>query len=415
MIKKAYFILLSLLVFPIMVFAEDYVTITYDANDGSGRTKVVQLEKGDSYTLAGNDLFEQFDKDPNNPMNDKVINRWGKEPTSTSGFSVYSTIEPTYYGSHNSSYDFFNDASEITLYAIWEGREDISDLLTLDNMSGEAVQYSNGEYIISDFKDFRYDVGFEETVNTVSENGYTIYVANGIEQLSYYRLPKHFTDALPFYIKEELEEHFPLPIIITAGSQRYNYVGSYYIKDDILYIDLIDHGDIESKKLYAASNVRISFLFQLTWNKKFINNRWIYSVTITFNSDSHDPIEVYQKGKIFIKYIDEDTNEELIPEESYSDVLGVVHNVDLKEIDGYKLIDKPEKLIYEFDEEDQTIYFKYVKNDEKEEQEEQTSIQTENPNTAIGISIRNVLIILGITILFVLIAKLVKKKWFYKI
>ena len=45
---------------PFVVKAQERLTITYDANDGTGRTRVITYSKGNSYTIAGNDIFNSF-------------------------------------------------------------------------------------------------------------------------------------------------------------------------------------------------------------------------------------------------------------------------------------------------------------------------------------------------------------------
>ena len=42
-------ILVVWMIIPFVVNAEDKLTITYDANDGSGRTKTIEVEKSEEY------------------------------------------------------------------------------------------------------------------------------------------------------------------------------------------------------------------------------------------------------------------------------------------------------------------------------------------------------------------------------
>ena len=370
-------IVLSFILFfsSILFVSADTLTITYDANDGSGRTKVVEVEKGDSYVLAGNDIFDHFNDDKDDPMDDEVITRWTMNPDNSDLVgSVFYTIERYHNtGEINSRWEFFNNEDEVTLYAEWDKREDLSDRLTVTSITGEGVvQDENGEYSILDYKDFTYKVSFAEVYG------------NQIGQLSYFRLPKYFTDALPFYIKEVAEEPLPLEITITSGALVFYYYGSYYIKNDILYIDLIKNDSEESTRLYACNNLRMNFKYDLKWKKKYVNDRWIYSVTVSFMDDSpRDPIEVDQKGKITVQYIDIDTGESLLSDETSAEVIGVQYIPKLMDIDNYELVETPENKDYYYDVETQVLYFKY----KKKTDEKNTSLTNDkkdiqkNPNT----------------------------------
>ena len=95
--KKLVFLLILIMGIPLTINAKDTLTITYDANDGSGRTKTVDLPRGDSYTMLGNDVFSSLNDDAKNPHDDKVIKSWNTSPdgsgTTLSIFKEY--VKPT--------------------------------------------------------------------------------------------------------------------------------------------------------------------------------------------------------------------------------------------------------------------------------------------------------------------------------
>ncbi len=363
-------IILFMMFIPFTVNAEETLTITYDANDGSGRTKVVELEKGDVYTILGTDVFEKINDDKDNPMDDEIVSRWTvNQDNSDFGYFAFSSWSRTASnGNIVSTWEFLNSQTELTLYAQWDKRVDISDLIISNSLTGEGVvQDENGDYSILDKKDFQISFSFKE--NESKE----------INNFSYYRLPKYFTDALPFYIKEELEDPSPLPIKIKVGNTTYTYTGVYYIKDDILYIDLIYKDDDASKSLYKADNLKINFMYGLTWVQKTVNNRVLYSATVTFNwNNSRDPIEIYQKGKIITEFIDIDSNVELLDKETNIGILGDLHTFEPVEIEGYELISYPENV--EFEEEEQHMKYYYKKVNKTKDNKNIVNILT-NPNT----------------------------------
>ena len=362
-------IILFMMFIPFTVNAKETLTITYDANDGSGRTKVVELEKGDVYTVLGTDVFEKINDDKDNPMDDEIVTRWTlNQDNSDFGYCAFcSWSRTTSNGGTNSTWEFLNSQTELTLYAQWDKRVDISDLIISNSLTGEGVvQDENGNYSILDKKDFQISFSFKENSS------------KQINNFSYYRLPKYFTDALPFYIKEKLEDPTPLPIKCQDGYTTYTYTGVYYIKDDILYIDLIDKGDAASKCLYSAGNLKFNIMYDLKWVQKTVNNRVLYSATVTFNLDSRDSIEIYQKGKIITEFIDIDSNVELLDNETNIGILGDLHTFEPVEIEGYELISYPENV--EFEEEEQHMKYYYKKVNKTKDNKNIVNILT-NPNT----------------------------------
>ena len=198
MYKKIYFLFLLFLIFPVIVFAEDYVTVIYNANDGSGRTKTVQLPKGDSYILEGNSIFDQIDDDPNDSMDDKLISNWR---TKSDGSGLYVSINYSYKNKPNDPsavYTLFNESDTVNLYAQWVGREDASNCIENLFASGEAVSVENGNVTIERGKDVTFNMVFKESPY------------DQFSYLNYIELPDYIVDYIeedPDYKAYLLKEH----------------------------------------------------------------------------------------------------------------------------------------------------------------------------------------------------------------
>ena len=89
------------------------------------------------------------------------------------------------------------------------------------------------------------------------------------------------------------------------------------------------------------------------------------TVTYIFNNvvDDHTisaefaPIE----SKITVKYIDEDTGEEITTKVEKTDAIGETYQPEEKTVDGYRISQRPEQAEYTFNEAEQTVIFKYKK------------------------------------------------------
>ena len=144
--------------------------------------------------------------------------------------------------------------------------------------------------------------------------------------------------------------------------------------------------------------------------------------TITLNGRSSQKSTTYRTsinipGTIKVKYIDVDTKKELIEEVSSTDVINRTFIPSSKEIDGYYLVETPELESYTYNEEEQTIYYKYRRVDTKEEvveEEPQTKLE-ENPETGIFDFIKYSIIVVSIIILVYINTKLIKKRMFRRI
>ena len=356
----------------VVVVNADTLTITYDANDGSGRTKVVELEKGDSYEIAGNDIFEQINNDPDDPMDDRVIDRWRTNPDNTGiSFAIYQDITRIDYSNNISrDWEFLNSQTEVTLYAQWTERSSIELFKTDFDVFGDAVSGSSSDsnnLTIEPYKDFSIYMRFEEG----KKGQFT--------PLSYYVLPDFLFSSLPNYVISELEKPKPVVIVINGfDDMKYYYTGYYYIKNGIFFLDLLHDGSVESKSLYAVNDVWVRFEYNFTVEEIENNNHIIQAVTINYYY-SQQTATVYPEGEITTKYIDIDTNEEISNQEYDKQTIGNIYSPIEKEIDEYELVETPEDKIYYFEEEPQILYFKYRKKKVEEAPKEEPTIESEKP------------------------------------
>lgn len=344
--KKTFLILL--LFFPICVYASGPITITYDANDGSGRTKVVTYEDSSNVKMLGNDVFNQLDDDPDTYEDDKIIDRWHKkEDCSDWGYSVFSTYDDIIGDDENMEF--------LTLYAGWEGRKDITEFWDDTIAFGDAVSgYNDKNYSIEKEKDFEIEFDFHE-----NDTG------DQFAQLNKYKLPDYFVNSFTKDVEKALSNKFTITITCVTSRGTFEYKGKFYIKDGYMYIDFIEEDTEESNAFWACANVWIRVKYKFKWTKEYKNNRWMYVVSIK------DTVTVYPQGKITVKYVDIDTNEEISDEVLTEDVLGEKYTPVSKNIDDYKLIESPTEVSYEYDEEEQVLYYKYrksslIKNDKVE-------------------------------------------------
>ena len=75
--KKIILLVIAYILFvPFMANAEEKYTITYDANDGTGRTKVVEVDNINKVKMPGVSIFKNLNDDPEDPLDDKIIYSW---------------------------------------------------------------------------------------------------------------------------------------------------------------------------------------------------------------------------------------------------------------------------------------------------------------------------------------------------
>ncbi len=351
--KHLFLILLFIMFMPFVVKAQERLTITYDANDGTGRTRVITYSKGNSYTIAGNDIFNSFN--PNNdPMNDNKIFAWCIEKNCTRLFGDFFIYQK--YEKGDSAYEILNEKTELTLYAKWDKRKDISSSIRSIDISGpELNKDENGKYIIEDKKDFEIKFYFKEKNN----------VRDTIEQLSYIKLPEDFANVLYDVSKSRLASPFSLPMSVYSGGTAY---GQYYIKNDYLFIDFIVNNSVPSIDLHSG-NLNFSITYSVSYNKRMVNNRELYYQTVSVycndNLANQHTFESYPTGNIIIKYMDNDSNTEIVADRVFNDIIGEKFEFSVPNFEGYKFINNTPIVEYEFKEESQVIILKYIKSDKR--------------------------------------------------
>lgn len=289
-------------------------------------------------------------------MDDKIIDMLCKNKDCSSGIVL---LNNTYkYNANplnsweNDNYNYFNDSSELTLYAHWINRKNIIDALQEIVVSGEGViKNENGDYEIEKNKDFEIKLKFKENKNFQ------------LSQLSFYELPNYFTSIFTDEVKVELEKETNLPIRISGPQGITTFNGKFYVKNDILCIDFLEDGTFESNSFFMATNVSFRITYRVTYNEERINSHTFYSVSLLFelNGVEDRKVTVYPKGKIITKYIDQSTGKSIIPDSIKTEILGKIYNSNEISIDGYKLVEKSVNSELEFDEEQQVIYYKYKK------------------------------------------------------
>jgi hypothetical protein len=123
--------------------------------------------------------------------------------------------------------------------------------------------------------------------------------------------------------------------------------------------------------------------------------------TITRSTNYSTAITI--PGTIKVKYVDIESGEEIEEEVKSVNIINNKYYPASKYIDGYYLVETPELTSYTFDEEEQTIYYKYKKIVTREEKVEPSQNKIdENPQTGIfdyiSYTIMTVITIIGITI-----------------
>ncbi len=377
--KSLYFILLFLLIFPLKVFAEDTITVIYNANDGSGRTKTFEMPKGDEYTFEDGHIFEHIDPNPNDSMDDLNIAYWTTEADGGSIFIGTYRNNP-YDPYHYEKYNYINNSTSLTLYAQWEGRKNIASGITSITPTGDAiVTNDDGSYTIKHDASFELVLKLQET-SSIQFN-----------RLSYLELPDYFIDYLEEEpdIKAYYEKARPFIISITYKNEVYRATCYSYIEGNKLFINMLEGGTKPNQMIENTTNLSLTFRYWVKAETRKVNNRWLLVKTVMYNNHEEAAEEIFPKGKIVVHYIDVDTKEEL-DSISTTNVLGVSYTPDGKIFNGYKLIESPNNN-YEYEDYEQVIYYKYKKLSNIPQAENTQTLSNgtktikENPNTSVGI------------------------------
>ncbi|MBR4693669.1 MAG: MucBP domain-containing protein [Bacilli bacterium] len=366
---KKFCFALILLVFPIMVFAEEYITITYDANDGSGRTKTFQIQKGDSYTIEPCSIFEYIDPNPNDFMDDMVITEWNTKADNSGthlrvGYTYSETDRSPYYVS---IYNIINDWDNITLYGSWEGRADIASGIKQVRLTGlGAVPTDDGSYTLSHEASFDMEINIEET--SMFQFSY----------LNYFEIPDYFDEYLDGEpeIKAFLEEKCPFVIKINYNGGVIDETGYFYLNDNKFFID----NPPENLYSNSSTNMTINYNFGVTVTYENINNRRLLVKTVVINNKADKTLVIYPKGNIFVKYVDADTGE-VFDSVTTRDVIGLPYTPIINEYDGYELVTEVTDNNYEYEEHDQEIVFKFRKVANGKEEPKEDDSNEHNPET----------------------------------
>ncbi len=137
--------------------------------------------------------------------------------------------------------------------------------------------------------------------------------------------------------------------------------------------------------------------------EEYYNNRLLKVKQYEFNtSDStNNSIKVYPKGEIVEKYINEDGEEQLVDDITTKEILGTQYRKSNLKIDGYELVEISNDGNYLYEEETQTVYYRYRKIN--------NSI-LKNPKTLLKYSIFIELLVIIVTAYIIFALKLKKNK-----
>lgn len=387
--KKFILLVIAYILFvPFMANAEEKYTITYDANDGTGRTQVVELTN-DKIIMPDITFFEVEDLGDTDYLDKPVINSWNLN--NNAKLSDYS--DTRFYSNYTYTIDdLFDNSKNITLYAEWQKRISISpdDIYINEVYSGGKLY--NGRVISCDIepkKDF--NIKFS---NFHRRSG---------QQFLYYKLPECFTDSLTNNLNNELS--VPLSL-----KEKINYLGTimtyeggfFYIKNNILFINFVDDGTTEYDKMNGITSVPFSIQYSFKFKQVTYNNRLLAVATVSSelnNQPTWQSNDIYPTGKIKTHYIDIDTNEEIKDSIEEEEIIGTKYSKKFVEIKDYTFVENTNDDI-EFEEEQQTVYYKYRK------AKSNKPMILENPKTGN----KSLIIIITTTIVLSTITLIYKKK-----
>ncbi len=289
--KKLLFAFIFFFSFTFFVSA-DALTITYDSNDGTGRTKVVEYEEGDSYTMADSFFFKHPDDTLDDPMDDRVISRWSYNSDGTgSSFSpatVYSSSDR-----YPETYERLNNADEMTLYAIWTERKDVGYMITDFEVTGDGVTLKdNGDYDVPLDSDVDYYIRLQERA---PQGG----LPYQFSELSYFELPESFLSYFPDYALESFSEPKEIPFTISYRGVDYKaHNAKKYIVGNKLFIDIIRDGTYEGGLMFSSTNLSIKLHFYGRVKEKIVNGRPLRGVQLSYDGNFTDDGYKYPREEI---------------------------------------------------------------------------------------------------------------------
>ena len=358
-------IILFLMIIPTMTFAEEEYTITYDANDGTDRKEVVTTNDITNVEMPGVQYFDGMG-DEFDPLDDKIISSWNTQPNQSLNSGSATRMKP--FKTFDLS-SYVDDSNNVTIYAEWIGR--VEKTPRQERVTGDNVRVENLQYVIEPYTNFTIEfTRFERTFR---------------EQLLYYRLPDFLKSVLPDFLEDTLANKYSFDVRVNSAGDYYTYHGGkFYIRDNILVIDLINDNTLEYTTMNNIISVFIDIKLNFEYRQVENNNHFLYSATVTGQANNNSPItypEVFQTGKITVKYIDIDTEEELTDDIITKDTIGEIYQIDQKEFEEYELVESPDDNPT-YEEQEQILYLKYKKEEIKEEPEEPNIIdEIINPYT----------------------------------
>ena len=337
-------IILFLMIIPTMTFAEEEYTITYDANDGTDRKEVVTANDITNVEMPGVLYFDGMG-DEFDPLDDKIISSWNTQPNQSLNSASATRMKP--FKTFDLS-SYVDDSNNVTIYAEWIGR--VEKTPRQERVTGDNVRVENLQYVIEPYTNFTIEfTRFERTFR---------------EQLLYYKLPDFLKSVLPDFLEDTLANKYSFDVRVNSAGDYYTYHGGkFYIRDNILVIDLINDNTLEYTTMNNIISVFIDIKLNFEYRRVENNNHFLYSATVTGQANNNSPItypEVFQTGKIIAKYIDIDTEEELTDDIITKDTIGNTYQIDQKEFEEYELVESPDN-DPTYEEQEQIVYLKYKK------------------------------------------------------
>ncbi len=354
------------------VSAEEKYTITYDANDGTGRTQVVEIDTSE-IIMPDIDFFGANDLDDDNYLNKPVINSWNLVDNA----NLFNYSDTRYYSNYTYTIDdLFDGTRNIILYAEWQKKEQIAPENIYINGTYSGGKRYGGRIISCDIEP-----------KTDFEIKFSNFARRTNQQFLYYELPECFINSLPNYLNNGLST--PLSL-----KEKINYLGSimtyeggtFYIKDGILFVNLVNDGTTEYRRMNGISSVSFAIRYSFTFTNTTYNNRIIKVLTVSGEANDQsggDPFVVYPTGNIQVKYIDKNSGMDIRRIDNYEGIIGDKYSIIVPEIDGYKFYNENEIGEYLFEEETRTVVLKYVNLSNKYSINVEVKNETEDLNIAL--------------------------------
>ena len=152
-----------------------------------------------------------------------------------------------------------------------------------------------------------------------------------------------------------------LPYKIDAANS--NLAGGVYDDDKktITWTMSKEINSYDEGRWNIQKNIELKYL-NIDTTKDVMNNSVLGIIetddrNVTVETNFNTLIDI--KGKIIVKYVDKDSNNDLFDSINTTNKVGIVYKLDKKEIEGYKLVEHPEYDEYSYEEGEKTLYFIY--------------------------------------------------------